>query len=40
MQKKSSMGFHGVSREAYLHKSKAEKEKLVLSCNNSMVNGE
>ena len=40
LQKNPVWDFHGVSREKYLHKSKAEKEQLVLSYYNSMVNGE
>ena len=40
MQKNPAWDFHGVSREEYLHKSKTEKEQLVLSYYNSMVNGE
>ena len=40
MQKNPVWDFHGVSREEYLHKSKGEKEQLVLSYYNSMVNGE
>ena len=40
IQKNPVCDFHGVSREEYLHKSKAEKEQLVLSYYNLMVNGE
>ena len=40
MQKNPVWDFHGVPREEYLHKSKAEKEQLVLSYYNSMVNDE
>ena len=40
MQKNSVWDFHGVTREEYLHKSKAEKEQLVLSYYNSTVNVE
>ena len=40
MQKNPVWDFHGVSREEYLHKSKAEKEQPVLSYYNSMENGE
>ena len=40
MLKNPVRDFHGVSREEYLHKSKAEKEQLVLSHYNSMINGE
>ena len=40
IQKNPVYDFHGVSREEYVHKSKAEKEQLVLSYYNLMVNGE
>ena len=40
MQKSPPWDFHGVSTEEYLHKSKAEKEQLVLNYYNSMVNSE
>ena len=40
LQKSPVLDFHGVSREEYLHKNKAEKEQLVLSYYNSMENGE
>ena len=40
MQKNPPWDFHGVSTEEYLHKSKAEKEQLVLNYYNSMVNSE
>ena len=40
LQKNPLWDFHGVSRGDYLHKSKAEKEQLVLSYYNSIINGD
>ena len=40
MQKNPVRDFHDVSREEYLQRSKAEKEQLVLSYYNSVVNSE
>ena len=40
MLKKPVWDSHGVSREDYLAKSKVEREQLILTYYNSMVNGE
>ena len=40
MLKNPVWDFHGVSKENYLAKSKAEREHLVLTYYNSMVNGD
>ena len=34
------MGFHRISRDEYLERSKADKEKLLLKCYNNMQKGE
>ena len=32
--------FHGITRDDYLAKSKTDREQLILSYHNSMINGE